>query len=122
MTGRTKASRRSEWSLILNLRRSMRAASSRSPEPPPRPRRSPHGAISPRSDRNKYVAAVLAFLLGPSGIHRFYLGRFGSGVAMLLLSVSIVGLLVSVPWALIDMIRYLIMTDRDFAERYAPGT
>ena len=71
------------------------------------------------NDRNKYVAALIAFLLGPLGIHRFYLGRTGSGIAMLLLSCTIVGLAVSIPWAFIDMIRYLIMSDRDFAARYA---
>jgi len=77
-------------------------------------------AASPnQNDRNKLVAAIIAFLLGPLGIHRFYLGRTGSGIAMLVLSCTIVGLLISVPWALIDMVRYLVMSDREFAERYA---
>ena len=71
------------------------------------------------NDRNKYVAALLAFLVGPLGIHRFYLGRIGSAIAMLLLSFTIVGLIVSVPWAFIDMIRYLVMSDREFEARYA---
>ena len=71
------------------------------------------------NDRNKYVAAVIAFFFGPLGIHRFYLGRTASGIAMLVLSFTVVGLLVSVPWAFIDMIRYLVMPDREFAERYA---
>ena len=70
------------------------------------------------NDRNKYVAAVLAFVFGPLGVHRFYLGRNGTGVLMLVLTCTIVGLLVSAPWAFIDMIRYLVMSDRDFAERY----
>lgn len=70
-------------------------------------------------DRNKYIAALIAFLIGPLGIHRFYLGRTGSGIAMVILSCTIVGLLVTVPWAFIDMIRYLVMSDREFAERYA---
>jgi TM2 domain-containing membrane protein YozV len=74
-----------------------------------------------RSDRNKLVAALLAFLVGPLGIHRFYVGRVGSGIVMLLLSFTFIGLLVTVPWALIDMIRYLVMTERDFADRYARG-
>jgi TM2 domain-containing membrane protein YozV len=71
------------------------------------------------SDRNKFLAALLAFLLGPLGIHRFYLGRAGSGIAMLLLSCTVIGLIVSVPWALIDMIRYLVMSEGDFEDRYA---
>lgn len=71
------------------------------------------------NDRNKLIAALLAFLIGPLGIHRFYLGRVGSGIAMLLLSCTVIGLIVTVPWALIDMVRYLVMSDREFAERYA---
>ena len=73
----------------------------------------------PVGDRNKYVAAVLAFFLGTLGIHRFYLGRNGSGVAMLLLSLSMLGLILTGPWALIDTIRYLMMSDQEFAARYA---
>lgn len=73
----------------------------------------------PRTDRNKYVAALLAFLLGPLAIHRFYLGRTASAIVMLVLSFTLVGLLVSVPWAFIDMIRYLVMPEREFEQRYA---
>ena len=83
------------------------------PALPPEPRREPD------FDRNKLIAALLAFLVGPLGIHRFYLGRVGTGILMLLLTVTVVGLIVTVPWALIDMIRYLVMTERDFARRYA---
>ena len=83
------------------------------PAPDPVPRPSLH------SDRNKYVAAVIAFFLGYLGIHRFYLGRTGSGIAMLVLTCTVIGLIVSVPWAFIDIIRYLMMSDREFAERYA---
>jgi TM2 domain-containing membrane protein YozV len=71
------------------------------------------------SERDKLIAALLAFLLGTLGIHRFYLGRIGSGIAMLLLSCTVIGLLVTVPWALIDMIRYLVMSNGEFEQRYA---
>lgn len=85
--------------------------------PPPAPARS---APAPADDdRNKYIAALLAFLIGPLGIHRFYLGRTGSGIVMVVLTCTLFGLLVTAPWAFIDMIRYLIMSDREFAERYA---
>lgn len=85
--------------------------------PPPAPAaRDPEPILG---DRNKYIAALIAFLAGPFGIHRFYLGRIGSGIAMLALTCTVIGLIVSVPWAFIDMIRYLIMSDREFAERYA---
>lgn len=68
--------------------------------------------------RNRLVAALLAFLIGTLGIHRFYLGRNGSGVAMLLLTLSVLGIAVSAPWALIDAVRYLLMSDAEFAARY----
>jgi TM2 domain-containing membrane protein YozV len=85
--------------------------------PPPAPA-SPT-PVADQHDRNKYVAALLAVLLGPLGIHRFYLGRTGSGIAMLVLTCTLVGVVISAPWALVDMVRYLVMSDREFAGRYA---
>ena len=46
----------------------------------------PAAPAVPHNDRNKIVAAVLAFFLGTLGIHRFYLGRTMSGVVMLLIT------------------------------------
>jgi TM2 domain-containing membrane protein YozV len=97
------------------------------PNAPNAPATIPTGAYSPPpapayqsgNDRNKLVAALLAFFIGPLGVHRFYLGRIGSGIAMLVLSCTVIGLAVTIPWAIIDMIRYLVMSDREFAERYA---
>jgi TM2 domain-containing membrane protein YozV len=85
----------------------------------PVPRSAAPPPAVPDNDRNKIVAAVIAFFFGPLGIHRFYLGRTGTGVVMLALSLTVVGLLVTVPWTIVDMIRYLTMSDREFAERYA---
>jgi TM2 domain-containing membrane protein YozV len=89
------------------------------PVPQSAPAPASGGAARADNDRNKIIAALLAFFFGPIGLHRFYLGRTGSGIAMLILSITVVGLLVSVPWAFIDMVRYLLMSDREFAERYA---
>lgn len=72
----------------------------------------------PHADRNKLVAAVLALFVGTLGLHRFYLGRIGSGITMLILSVTVFGLIVTAPWAFIDAIRYLVMSDEGFAVRY----
>ncbi len=69
-------------------------------------------------DRNRLVAALIAFLIGTLGVHRFYLGRTGSGIVMLVLSITLFGLFLTVPWALLDMIRYLFMSDAEFAARY----
>lgn len=83
-------------------------------QPPP-----PSAGYQSGNDRNKVVAALLAFFLGPIGVHRFYLGRTGSGIAMLVLCCTVIGFAVTIPWAIIDMIRYLVMSDSEFAARYA---
>jgi TM2 domain-containing membrane protein YozV len=85
----------------------------------PEPGAPPLPAQAAANDRNKYVAALLAFFVGVLGIHRFYLGRNGSGVLMLVLSATIVGLVVTGIWAFIDTIRYLAMPEAEFAQRYA---
>jgi TM2 domain-containing membrane protein YozV len=71
------------------------------------PRYAP-GAVSSKS---KVAAILLAFFLGGLGIHRFYLGHTGTGVAMLLITVLTCGYggIITGIWALIDLI--LIATD-----------
>ena len=48
------------------------------------------------------TAYVLGIFLGLLGAHRFYLGRTGSAIVMLLLSCTIVGLVITIPWHVID--------------------
>jgi TM2 domain-containing membrane protein YozV len=55
----------------------------------------PYG-VSPKS---RMVASILGFFLGGLGVHRFYLGNIGLGVALLL-----VGWLTFGIWPLIDWI------------------
>ncbi|WP_326524330.1 TM2 domain-containing protein [Sphingomonas sp.] len=71
-----------------------------------------------RSPRNKVAAALLAFFVGVFGVHRFYLGRTGSGIAMLVLTCTFFGLVVTGLWAFIDFIRYLVMPEDEFDARY----
>lgn len=69
------------------------------------------------SDKSKVAAALLSFFLGMFGIHRFYLGRVGSGAVMLVLTaigwlttgiVIGIGLVAIVAvWDLIDFVRIL---------------
>lgn len=49
------------------------------------------------------VAYILLIFLGVLGAHRFYLGRTGSGIAMLLISLTIIGLIATAIWAFIDL-------------------
>lgn len=79
------------------------------------------------SDKSKVAAALLSFFLGMFGIHRFYLGRVGSGVAMLVLSIIgwfTIGLLVGfVPlfivgiWDVVDFFRILFNNLGDAQDR-----
>ena len=69
--------------------------------------------------KSKLLAMFLALVFGAFGIHRFYLGQTGTGLAMLLITVISLGALsfVSVIWSLVDIV--LIATDglRDGANR-----
>lgn len=71
-----------------------------------------------RTQRNKIVAALLAFFLGVFGIHRFYLGRKASAIVMLVLTCTFFGLVITGIWAFVDFIRYLVMDDAEFDARY----
>ncbi len=61
----------------------------------------------PLSSKSRAAAAILCFLLGVLGIHRFYVGKVGTGVLMLL---TAGGLGV---WILIDFVWILVGTFKD---------
>jgi hypothetical protein len=90
--------------------------------------RSIYGLAAPSAvpgDKSKLVAALLAFLFGMFGVHKFYLGRTGAGLTMLLVSV-LLGILI-LPLvtmsiiAFVECIIYLVSSDEEFEQRYAPG-
>lgn len=49
------------------------------------------------------AAYLLCLFLGAFGIHRLYLGEKGTGIVMLILGITIIGLIVSGIWAFIDL-------------------
>lgn len=51
------------------------------------------------SDRSRLTALLLCIFLGMIGIHRFYCGRTGSGIAMIFLGWMTLGI-----WPLVDLI------------------
>ena len=69
-------------------------------------------------DKNKIVAALFAFFLGPIGIHKFYLGKTTAGIIMLLCGT--IGWLLILPGiavciiAFIEFIIYLVKSVEDF--------
>ena len=56
------------------------------------------------SPRQILPAFLLAFFLGVFGVHRFYVGKTGSGIAMLVLTFTGIGLLITGIWAMVDWI------------------
>lgn len=68
------------------------------------------------NNRSKVAAGILGILLGALGVHNFYLGFTGKGVAQLLISVLSCGILspVSAIWGLIEGIT--ILTSEDYKD------
>lgn len=62
------------------------------------------GDLAGVSEKKILPTFLFAFFLGVLGIHRFYVGKTGSGIAMLILSITVFGLIVTGIWALVDWI------------------
>lgn len=81
--------------------------------------------VASSSDKNKIVAALLAFFLGTIGIHKFYLGKTTAGIIMLVCGT--VGWLLVLPGlisaliAFIEFIIYLVKSDEEFHRDYVVG-
>jgi len=62
-----------------------------------------------KSEKSNVVALLLCFFLGVLGIHRFYVGKIGTGVLQL---ITLGGLGI---WALIDFIMIVVQkfTDKE---------
>ena len=72
-------------------------------------------AVTGPTDKRILPAFLLAFFIGMFGAHRFYVGKTGSAVAMLLISLTGIGLLVTAIWALVDWIMIIcgLFTDKE---------
>jgi TM2 domain-containing membrane protein YozV len=81
--------------------------------------------VASSSDKNKIVAALLAFFLGTLGVHKFYLGKTTAGIIMLVCGtigwLLILPGLISALIAFIEFIIYLIKSDEDFHRDYVVG-
>ena len=71
-------------------------------------------AQRPIGRHNRLAAALFAFFLGGFGVHRFYLGQIGWGIAYLLLCWTFIPIVAS----FVEGIVYLTMSDEAFALKY----
>lgn len=55
-----------------------------------------------KNGKNLGIAYLFWFFLGGFGAHRFYLGKKGSAIAQLILTLTVVGIVVSGIWVLVD--------------------
>ena len=82
-----------------------------SAELPPATTAQPHGGLSndarammlfEANKKTALVAYLLWFFVGLLGGHNFYLKRTGVAVTQLILSLTLVGILVTIVWVLVD--------------------
>lgn len=76
----------------------------------------PHagGAMVRIANRNKWIAALLAFLFGWFGAHKFYLGQVGMGIVYLLFCWTMIPLFVS----FIETLMLVVASEREFDVRF----
>lgn len=84
------------------------------------------GGGAAAGSKDKTTAALLAFFLGGLGIHKFYLGKTGAALTMLLISLFgwillflpniVIGII-----AFVEFIIYLTMTEEEFQRKYVQG-
>lgn len=74
--------------------------------------------IIEKPKKDKVVAALLAWFLGIFGAHKFYLGKTGAGIAYLIATFTIVGMLYTGIATLIDFISLLVMSKQEFDRKY----
>ena len=66
------------------------------------------------ANRSRTSAAIFAFFLGGLGVHKFYLGRPGTGIVYLLFCWTFVPAIIG----FIEGIVYLSMSDAEFNAKY----
>jgi TM2 domain-containing membrane protein YozV len=65
--------------------------------------------------KSRTTAAILAFLLGGIGVHKFYLGDTGKGILYLVFCWTCIPAILG----LIDFVRFLTMSDEAFSQKYS---
>jgi hypothetical protein len=59
--------------------------------------------------KSKGTALILAGLFGPLGIDKFYVGAPVVGIIQLLLTLTVIGLFISLPWAFLSVLTIVLL-------------
>ena len=70
-----------------------------------------------RSSRTAITAMLLCVIGGVFGVHRLYLGKVITAGIMVLLTLSFAGLLITIPWAIVDFTVLLFGMGSDSSHR-----
>ncbi|AGF75647.1 NINE protein [Bartonella vinsonii] len=67
------------------------------------------------SDPSKVILALICWITGIFGVHRFIVGKVKTGALMLILSLTLAGVMITGIWAIIDFIIIIAgkFTDKD---------
>ena len=60
--------------------------------------------IMMNAPKSRMTYILLAIFLGSAGIHNFYAGYAGRGIIQLILSCTMIGLVIVIPWIIFDII------------------
>ncbi|MBD9846440.1 TM2 domain-containing protein [Enterococcus faecalis] len=71
--------------------------------------------------KNSTTAWLLWWFTGTLGGHRYYMGKTGTAITMTILTITIIGIIISGPWALIDVffISKWLKQDKEKIEKQA---
>lgn len=70
------------------------------------------------TSEKRIISTLLAFFLGIWGFHKFYLGYTFQGIIMIAITITIIGVFITIPISLIEAIIYLCHSDEEFHETY----
>ena len=79
------------------------------------PVHAPQVPLAVPSGKSRGLAAILAFVTGGIGLHRFYLGNWMAGLVYLMFCWTFIPTLIG--W--VEGVRYMLMDDFDFEARYS---
>lgn len=70
-------------------------------QPPPLPK--PRRRIPDYPPKSRGIYIILGLLFGGLGFHNFYAGNNTKGVIKILLTITLIGAVISIPWSILEL-------------------